>query len=312
MTKRLRYERIIADIANLESSFPKKSLADPFANISYKNRKAALTDEIEAIEKDPETLASVALIFDGGPVEASRSIDAGFAAGALTEFQKMITGQWASSGERALNRKGPISSAKSSHLRMTGIVHGSFGFLLEETDFDRPPMFDSSLKEATDKVLKLIDGFAGVDDEAFSTVLNEMDSRIFTSLKRFIKSLHREGASLRLLENMEEVNIGGERLQRAFDRIESVTATEDEFVISATLIGVTPIHREFELRANNDQQLITGRFDENISQDFLERIEREELALGQSWSVRLRKTEIRKLEGSVKVTYVMTSITKED
>src|SRR5690348_10633751 len=64
--------------------------ADPIGWFQLDQRKQELRREMASLSVEPDSLASVALVFDGRPVLGSRGILASFAAQAIDRFQNLV------------------------------------------------------------------------------------------------------------------------------------------------------------------------------------------------------------------------------
>ena len=94
----------------------------------------------------------MALFFGGNPVVGSIGIETTFGTNVMWSFQDMMSKVWSSLSEaQPLKQMGPIRDREASQLHITSVVHGSFGFLLEELD-ETEPLFQTPLSVAADKL----------------------------------------------------------------------------------------------------------------------------------------------------------------
>ena len=124
---------------------------DPIGQYQYEQRLKRLESQLAEFPRQiAEQPASVALLFGGVPVVGTAGIQARFATHAVQQFQKMITQRYASQESGTLASGGRVPGSKESHLLVTNIARGSFGFVLQSANATHD--VDQSLKLALDHV----------------------------------------------------------------------------------------------------------------------------------------------------------------
>lgn len=312
MNKKLEKDALSADLASVEAILSSIPENDPLGRIAFEDRRNALRAELKLVEDAPETLANVALFFNGSPVKGSRSIEAEFAAKAIEAYQEIVTKKLASSESGGLALKGPIPSKSASRLNITNVVHGSFGFLLEEDNPESPQLINSSLKEAVDQVTTIFDHFTDPSDDRFSSIIETMDPRLFAAVRSFFKVMHDEQATLRLVEGMRDARFDDRAVERAFLRAEETQIDEEDYTMKAILLGVVPFGRRFDLRSVDTGEIISGKIGPLLSQNYLERIENDEKVIGRRWLVTVHRKFVRKPGNRTQTSYTLLQLVKPE
>lgn len=307
MTKKLIKDTLLSDLAAINAmlaSIPDEDLA---GRMGFESRKNKIEMELLDLAQASDTLANVAIMFHGKPVHGSRSISTDFAAKALEAYQDLVAKRLATSETGGLAERGPVPAKQAAALNITGVAHGSFGFVLEEDDPDAPQLINSSLKEAVEKVTEVFERFTSESDELFSTAIDEMDPRFFSSVKTFFKVLHDDEATMRVVEGEHDDRFDAQAVDRAHQRCQEASIEEDAVTVTGTLIGVLPLKRRFELRVRGDE-VIEGKAGPVFSRDYLERIENDEQFIGRRWEAKLLKKSVDRPGQKTKVTYVLLEL----
>lgn len=291
MTKKLVRDALLSDLAAVQAMLESLPQDDFVARVGFEARKAEIEEELAALGRGRDTLANVALMFHGKPVRGSRSIGAEFAAKALDGYQDLVAKRLATTEWGGLGQRGPVPAKQAASLNVCGVVHGSFGFVLEESDPDSPQLINSSLREAVENVTDVLERFTAESDDLFSAAINEMDTRLFTSIRSFFKILHDDEATLRIVEGEKDRSFDAVAVDRAYQRCQEASISEDAPTVTGTLIGVVPYGRRFELKTS-EGEVIKGKVGPLFSQDYLERIEKDEQVIGRRWQAKLLKKSI--------------------
>jgi len=294
MVTKVHRDALRSDIASVKDLLDRVGDRDILSRVSLRKRLTALEAQLASIEGEPATAADVALIFDGGPVRGSSAIDAEFAGRALQDYQELVTKQVAATDFGGLAERGRIQRQAQDTARMnvTALVHGSFGFVLQEDRADEPQFFPSATKSAVEEVSSLLADVASANPDAFQARVQEVDTRIFQTLRRFVTVLHNAAATLRIAEQDREVRLDQASLRRAYERLRDTEVVEVDETIVGELLGLVPIQRRFELRNHEDGEIIQGRVSPNLSADYLERLEREEIVPGRAWRATIRTKKV--------------------
>tara|TARA_E500000318_G_scaffold108180_1_gene118542 strand:- start:2523 stop:3479 length:957 start_codon:yes stop_codon:yes gene_type:complete len=310
MNKKLHRDGLLAELASVKQLLERTTDAEPATRLTLNAKREDLEELLDSIEREPDTLASVALYFGGSPVTGSRSIESQFAARALEQYQDVVSKKLAVHETGGLQERGPVPSSSASRLDITNIVHGSFGFLLEEHAPDGAPFLKSSLRETVESVTNILDGFSNENEESYNQIIDEIDERLFTSIGKLIKNIHLAHATFRLVEGDRDRAYTFDAVERAFIRIERTDIVEDEYTIQGSLVGIVPYGRKFELRDLTSGEIVSGSIGPSLSRDFLERIEQDEALLGQDWSARLQKKTTRRPNGSSRTVFTLLDLAK--
>ena len=308
MSKKLERDALLADLSAVNKMLDRMPDSDLMGRSSFVARRDELQDALNEIENFSDTLANVALFFNGEPVDGSRSIDAEFASKALNAFQEIISKKLSSNETGGLAQVGRLPVKEAARLNITNIVHGSFGFVLEESDQDSPQLVNSSLKDTVDKVAVMIADITDQDEDKFSKVIDSIEPRIFGSVRNFFKTVFEGGALLRIVEDERDLRLDRITLKRGYDRIEASDVQESEKLLSGSLIGLTPISKRFEFRSSETGEVIKGTIGPMLGASFLKRIENDEKLLGKDWVAVIKRKTVHKPDGRVTTTYQMLDL----
>lgn len=239
---------------------------DIVAELQFTERLKTLNDEIESLEVDSPTNASVALFFGGKPVLGSKGILTSFAGNALEGFQELINKAFAFKENGSLGDRGKIALKANSDLMVTQVAKGSFGFILDEVS-DQMEITETALKETVEDVMDLIDASALSDEQFFEEKIERLDKRVLQSLKDFFITLDKAESTLRLVSDQHEYSFDSTRIHRARKRTEATQIDEVETEIELTVKGVLPEHCKFEA-ITNDVEVIYGSITKGAAEQF--------------------------------------------
>lgn len=271
MSTLLLRQRVGAELASLEQLLQQARPNDVLGRIGLESRINALRHELEGFDENAPTRAEIALVFTGRPVVGSSAIQAPFTTRALDVFQRAVTTSFALQGEGQVGQRGPVAAADLAALHITGLVHGSFGFVLEELDPSGPQFIDSALKQAADSVVALIEHLSSEDAAKAQTALEEANARLFVNVRDLVKLVHEHDAGLSIALPERVTDLSGLFLKRAYDRIANTNIEDSETVLHGILEGVLPAARRFEFRAGTD--FIRGKVAKDITEDYLRTLE---------------------------------------
>jgi hypothetical protein len=308
MAMKLSRDILQSDLAAVQRLLSRVGPKDPLARITLTERKNTIERELTQLDADRATLGTVLLSFEGGPVRGSYGIDADFAGRALQDYQELIAKQLAARDSGGLAQRGPVPDRQVSRLNVTNVVHGSFGFLLEEDREDEPQMFDSAVKQAISKVSDLFTTVTAPDPTGFLQALEYVDPRVFISLRKFIEDLYREGSSMKVYEEDRDLNFDVYAVNTARERMRAVDVTEDEVTIEGELLGIVPIQRRFDFRDRVTGEVIKGKVGQRLSADYLERIHRDEQTVGRHYRASMLRRSVRRADGVVATSWTLLDL----
>jgi hypothetical protein len=285
MITRFDREHVQAEIAGLDAILEALPANDILGRRSLQSRRIRLQEQLAQLAERAERRAQIALYFGGDPVIGSIGVQAEFGAATLNNFQDLITKVWAA-GDSGLAAMGPIPDKAASHLHITNLVHGSFGFLLEELDEQGEPMFETPLRLAADLAVTYITSFAGENENTFNAVIEDIDRRVFKALRDFFAVVYKGKATVRIVEGDIDERLDRVALERAWIRVEAAEVDEDRIEMQGRLLGVIPIGRRFEFESGD--RIIKGKVGEQMSQSYLERMANEQFA-GKRWNAKFHR-----------------------
>ena len=191
----------------------------------------------------------------------------------------------------------PIKQQQRARLNITDLVHGSFGFVLEEDNSEQYQIFESPTMIAVSQVTDILTGLSSADSLWFDQRLPDLDARVFQTLKRFVTLLRRHDSTLKIAEEKREFSLDEAAVYRAYERISQTDVDETDEKIVGELLGIAPIQRRFDFRRLDNNEILSGAVAYSLSADYLERIEREELVAGRSWRALIRTKTVQRAEG---------------
>ncbi|MCA3447170.1 MAG: hypothetical protein INF93_10695 [Rhodobacter sp.] len=286
-----------------------RSDGDIVGQRSFSARLEAVEEEISALTASDAMIAEIALLFDGAPVDGGRSIDATFATKALHHFQSIVTRLFSANLRGELAARGKIRGADLAALNIRGIATGSFGFILEEKDALQSSVVKTPLREVLEEAASLFDEFTQESDDEFLINVDDINPRVFKALAQFFGHLERNDASLKANLPDRQLLFDRTGISRAYKRISDTSVKIDPVTWAGTLVGLSPIRRTFDFKKDGTQQIISGKFSYQVSQDYLERIESDEgITLGDRFTARIEIGTIKKPDGSTSVSYTVTDL----
>jgi hypothetical protein len=292
--KRLELEALFADRESVRSMLASLDDDDPVGRLSFGARLSSIEEQIQRVAALHETSGSVALLFAGGPVHGSRSIEADFATSVLKSFQDLVTKRIAGDEFGRLGSRGRVPERTPSTLAIRDLVRGSVGFVLEEHSANSE-LADTPVKKAIDDVTVIISQAAAESEEAFEASVETLDPRMLVSLRDFFRALDDGAASVRIVEDERDASLDLQAVHRARVRVEAteVEDLESETVVGE-LLGLLPDSRRFEMKLLDSGEVIRGAVAASLATRWLELIELpDEKLVGQQWRTKMRIREIR-------------------
>ncbi len=264
--KKLEQDALLADLAAIDSLLDSRTEdEDPIGWRHFQTKRNEITEQLGTLEKRLDTTASVALFFGGRPVSGSRGIEADFGGQALQQFQTAVSTRLAGLSE-TVGSRGPLRQWAQEPMLLTNLARGSLGFILEEAH--QGDLIDSHVKTAVESIINLIHGRASPDEEDFEAAIEDVDNRVLTSVKVFIKLIDDKGATLRVVEGSRDFSLQREAIETASRRIDELQIDEDTVSISGTFY-LLPDSRRFELHAQ-DGSILKGQIDADVAASLLD------------------------------------------
>ncbi len=271
MLPQLRQQHLQANLAQAQV-FLQEAITedDPIGQNQFAQLVTNLSEQLDAIAIQIEHApAAVALLFGGRPVVGSTGIQSEFSSKALAQFQKLVSQRYAADQSGPLQVKGPLPLKSDTHLLVTDIVRGSFGFVLQQAAVDElAGEQNNNLPEILDKVAGTLSGMAAQDDELFAQVASEIDDRQKLSISEFFKFLDVEGATLRIVEGDRDIELDVAAIARARNRVETLQISDRNEIKTGKVVGWLDASAKFEIQLDDTNQVIQG----NINRIELNRV----------------------------------------
>jgi hypothetical protein len=230
--------------------------------IGLESRVRDAQNELVRLESKTGHTGEAILFFYGAPVVEEHGIDARFSAEALKAYQDLISKQVAAL-LGPVGRSGPIRAEKESHLHITNVVHGSFGFELEEVPASELLFEPTPLAQAIEGVTTLIQAVKE-SDEAFADVVAETDGRVYDSLREFLSTINKAGAEFRIVSETGEVAFDADSLETATERASAQRTEIEDQPIQGTFLGVLLDSRRFEHKVVETGEVLRGRVADSV------------------------------------------------
>ena len=268
MSSLINKENIQAELSLVNDRLSVIPELDFLRRASFEQRKKELEEELSVLNEEWRTAAEAIIYFGGEPVRGSESIQATFAARALSRFQEYITAFY-SSLKHKLQDRGAIPFANESVLQLTGVARGSFGFILKE-DQQQMSMIDSKLSEALDGAIKLLASSMEESDEKFDEEIESVNARVLSSLKLFIDTMHDGQASFELKTKNMDVVVTHAKIIDAQKHVENIEIITSEESVTGIFKGATQMSRGFDFEPSNFRvDRISGKISKDIEDDFI-------------------------------------------
>lgn len=229
--------------------------------MGIESRIREIQDQLAALEGEAGVTGEMVLFFYGAPVKEEHGIDARFSAEVLGAYQDLVSKQVAAH-QGPLARSGPTKAEKESRLHITNVVHGSFGFELEELVDAEAPSEPTLLARAIGDVTSLIQA-AKESEDAFADIVASTDGRVYDALRAFLSVIRRAGASFRLLSEGVDLAFNSEDLATASDRASAERTEVEDQPIPGIFLGALLDSRRFEHRTENGD-VIRGKVGEGV------------------------------------------------
>lgn len=291
---KLDRDYLAAEIAGLNAIIDSLPQNDFLSRMSLESRRRRVQEELKALSDVAERSAKVALYFAGDPVIGSIGIEAEFGTRALGEFQDLLTKVWAAE-DGALSSMGPVADKEHSRLHITNLVHGSFGFMLEEINGSAEPLFETPLTKAAGQVTQYLSAFADESESRFVETIQELDERVFRALRDFFGEIHKAGATFRLVEGENDEKFDRYAVERAWMRAEMAKVDEKNITRLGKLLGIIPFKRRFEFEADGETKIIEGTVNAKFSEAYLKELEK---YTGRRWKASFHKRIVEKAGSS--------------
>ncbi len=309
MNSLINIESIQAELSFVNDRLASIPEFDFLRRTSFEQRKKELEEELSALNGEWRTAAEAILYFGGEPVRGSESIQASFAAKALSKFQEYITAFY-SSLKHDLQDRGAIPFANESVLQLAGVARGSFGFILRE-DQQQISMIDSKLSEALDGAVKLLSSSIEESEEKFDQEIESTNARVLSSLKSFVDVMHDAKASFELKTKNFDIVVPVAKIIEAKKHVENIEIITSEETIAGVFKGAAQMSRVFDFEPSNFRvSRISGKISKDIEDGFISAMNLE--YMDRQCIAKLELTEIRKKNASTpRFRWVLLDINPE-
>lgn len=251
--------RQITEIKHLRSLVSGHALMEPL----LAQHEDELRKEAQALPVDISEARTI-LFFTGKPVYGSSAIDAHFVSSVLNPFLEMVKSQYAASKHGQVGERGPRRDEDEARLMLTGTPRGSFGLELSHP-FSDDLFAEERLTAILVQLTRLIEA-TGESDEGFLLNLDEISPRAFIHLLDFFKVLRNNEANLRMQTGDIEFELSQNRIQKAYERVNTSKTLEQKRSESGIFRGATLDTWRFDFRKDNGEN-ISGKISGELSED---------------------------------------------
>lgn len=299
-------QRLDAEAAGLRHLLANVRPNDVMGQFSLNSRLREVERELASIAAERGTRAEVALIFNGKPVAGAAAIDASFGSKAIDQFQRTVATAFAvQASDGRVGQRGPTISSEMAALHITGVLHGSFGFVLEEIDPRGDQWTESALKAAADAAVSLLERVSSPDEADAELALEEVNDRLFVNIRDFVKLVHDNQATVLIAEHEKSVELNNIAIARAYDRVANASIIDEELILRGVLQGVLPAARRFEFMGDGFN--IKGKVARDITEEYLKTLESDPM-VGHMVTAIFRKRTVRDTTSAVRETFVLVRV----
>lgn len=274
MTSKIERDAVAADLAAVEILLEQMTDEDALTSLSLQDRRDELREMLASMATRTENKASANIYFSGRPVIGSRGIESEFGVAAVGIFQDIVTKVFAHRQIGNLAQRGAVPVKGLSKLHITNVVHGSFGFSLEELT-PQSEIINSSLKEAMNHASLIIGSFSEPDEEKFMKEMEDLDSRVLATVREFFELMRGNAAAFRLVSDQFDKSFDLGAVERAAERAKFTTLTDVSLVFDGQLSGLFLDGRLFEYRTGSERGTIRGRIGPQFSSDDISKMARD-------------------------------------
>lgn len=233
---------------------------------SWLARLQSLDAQIEAEQKQVVPARS-SITFAGPPVVASYGIASTFgmaATRAYTNIVQVLAAQWLRADP--LGRAGPLRNAAKFDLLVVDRAYGSFGFEMEEPT-EAQLTFDerSILTQSLEKTQQILRG-ALTSDDALDEAIADLDKRVLTAVRTFLKILDNNDATCTIQSGDHEFRFDSEaQVNESRVRLEWKNIKREEVEREGQFVGARPGPGDFEFQVAQDAEFIVGRINPDVA-----------------------------------------------
>lgn len=307
MLRKLRLDSLRAELGGICAQL---SMSEEFGDVvgvnQFKRRKEQIQAEISSLEESEPNKASVALYFSGGPVLGTRGIAADFAGRCLEHYQDLISKTFARRELGMLGERGRVPMRQKTDMMITGVTHGSFGFILDEMT-EQSEFIDTQLKQIVKDVSTTIEKFSVESDSEFLDFASEIDQRTVVSLRNFFKEMDEAEATIRIVEDIYELRLDAVAVHRARKRAESATIDDSVVDIQGNSIHILPDHKSFEFRMLSGE-ILFGKASKDAVESYLSAIAMQVNVANSPMTAHMQVRTVHALNREPKSTYTLRSL----
>jgi hypothetical protein len=302
MPLKLTIDSLQAEAAGLRQLLEEADkFGDVVGQIQYKERLEEIARSLQELAHTDTHLASIALYFSGKPVVGSRGIAAEFAGKVLESYQDIVSKVFAKAEIGTLGERGRVPLKQSTDLMVTGLTHGSFGFVLEELS-DQTQMHDTALNQVLILVSDLLLSVGAENEAEFDRVTEELDSRTLVALREFFKGMDTAEAAVRFVEDYREFSLDKYAIHRGRIRTEAIEIDDRSEAMRGILAGFLPDHRRFELRDETGATFY-GTTTKEAAEQFESAVHQDMAVIGAPCEAEVIVREIRPFNRPPRLTY---------
>lgn len=308
MVRKLNRDSLESNINGVDALMAGLNENDLVGRMSLQYRRDQLREELESLSGELVTTGSVVLSFEGGPVTGSRGVDAEFASNALHSYQDLIAKQMAAFETGGLSQRGPVPDKEAARLNITNVVHGSFGFQLEENGSNEPQFLESAVKRSISAVDDLLLAFASNTEEVYTSALSRIDRRVFIGVQKFYESLYQDSAALKIIEDDRSLTIDRQAVEVARGRIQGLEVVDEELTMIGELLGLAPIQRRFDFQTSDSRLVISGQVGQRLSNEYLSRLHGAQRISGQTYQAVMSRRTATRADGTETVSHILLDL----
>lgn len=250
------YDSLVSEIELVKSLIAMAPAQNVFEKCSLTSRLHVLEKQVDSIE--PGVAADkITISFQGRPVQGTHGINTNFAAKAISLFDEMVRSVSADDAEN-LQERGRLPGQDADGMYITGVVLGSFGFVIELPK--EPNLGDglSHTETAVDRVREILRLAAEGSDDQIADVLEYRHPRVLKKVSAYLDYLADKDATFSITYKTGTYRYRSVHdVKMAADRLRDDNVIEEIVTLTGSFQGSLPDSRAFEFEY--DEQILKGK-----------------------------------------------------
>lgn len=241
------YRFLLSERATLNKFLSRIPTEQVITRESFAHRLSQVEAELEAYKGMSPRVPEALLTFRGKPVSGSRGMSSRFFSDALSNFATATHYVGASQRLPALPPIGTVRYAEDYELLITGTVHGSFGFKVEQASQQLALEGEYTPVEIAFKKVKSILEASIDTDARLTAAIGKTDARALDAIEKFLRGVADNDAVCALEFRRDIFRFDDpEQVRRSADRLIQDKVKEGDVNLTGQFQGFLPKSRRAE------------------------------------------------------------------